>query len=205
MKTIGLVGGVASGKSRVAQMLVDLGAGLLDADRAGHAVLAEDVDVQEALRARWGGEVFDADGKVDRAAVAKRVFADGPAAEVDRQFLEDLLHPRIGRRLQEQLDRYSAEKRPAAILDAALLFEAGWHRMCDVVLFIDAPRQLRLERAERRGWSAAEFARREAAQWPIDDKRRKADFTIKNDGTEMELQAAIRRFWDRHVGKGSAS
>jgi dephospho-CoA kinase len=109
MKTIGLVGGVASGKSRVAQMLVELGAGLLDADRAGHAVLAEDAEVWHALRQRWGDEVFHADGSVDRAAVARRVFAQGNAAEGERRFLEDALHPRIGRRLKAQRDQFAAE------------------------------------------------------------------------------------------------
>jgi dephospho-CoA kinase len=199
MKTIGLVGGVASGKSRVAQMLVELGAGLFDADRAGHTVLAEDAEVQRALRERWGDEVFKDDGSVDRAAVARRVFAAGGSAELDRRFLEDLLHPRIRRRLKAQLDQFAAEGRKAVVLDAALLFEADWRSMCDLVLFVDAPRELRLQRAEKRGWSAAEFAQREAAQWPVDDKRRAADFILANDGSEDDLRQAVQECWDRHA------
>ena len=74
-KTIGLVGGIASGKSHVAKLLVERGAGLLDADRTGHAVLAETPAVQRALHERWGEEVFNDDGSVDRKAIAAKVFA----------------------------------------------------------------------------------------------------------------------------------
>jgi dephospho-CoA kinase len=199
LKTIGLVGGVASGKSRVAQMLVDLGAGLLDADRAGHAVLAEDAAVQQALRKRWGDAVFAADGAVDRAAVARRVFGPGEAADAERRFLEGLLHPDIGRRLQAQRAQYAAEGREVVVLDAALLFEADWRPMCDVVLFVDAPRETRLQRAMQRGWTEADFAQREAAQWPVEDKRRAADYVLSNVGSEKELRQAVQAFWDRHM------
>jgi dephospho-CoA kinase len=199
MKTIGLVGGVASGKSRVAQMLVELGAGLVDADRAGHAVLAEDADVQRALRERWGDNVFAADGTVNRAAVAKRVFGEGKHAAAERRFLEALVHPRIGARLAAQRDRLTAEGRSAVVVDAALLFEANWRPMCDVVLFVDTPRDVRLARARQRGWSEADFAWREAAQWPVEEKRRHADATISNAGSEAELRAAVAEFWKRHV------
>jgi dephospho-CoA kinase len=88
MKTIGLVGGVASGKSRVAHMLGDLGAGILDADRTGHDVLETDVEVQRAIRQRWGNAVFTADGRVNRQAIARRVFAPGDQATEDRDYLE---------------------------------------------------------------------------------------------------------------------
>ena len=199
MKTIGLVGGVASGKSRVAQMLVDLGAGLVDADRAGHAVLAEDADVQQALRERWGDAVFAADGSVDRRAVARLVFGEGKAAETERRFLEGLVHPQIGMRLAADRDRLVAEGKQVVVVDAALLFEANWRPICDVVLFVDTPRNVRLERARKRGWSEADFAWREAAQWPVEKKRRHADAVISNAGTEAELRVSVDEFWKQCV------
>jgi dephospho-CoA kinase len=198
MKTIGLIGGVASGKSLVAKMLVEFGAGLLDADRTGHAVLAEDADVLAALRQRWDEAVF-ADGQIDRSAVAKRVFADTAAGAADLRFLEDLLHPRIRRRLNKLRDQFAAEGKPAVVLDAPLLLEAGWGPLCDFILMVDVPRELRLERARGRGWTDAEFSRREAAQWPADEKRRLADTVISNDGTEAELREAVRDFWQRNI------
>lgn len=199
MKTIGLVGGVASGKSRVAQLLVDLGAAKVDADKAGHAVLAEDPVVQEAIRERWGDEAFKADGSIDRSAVARRVFAPGGSAELERRFLEELLHPRIRRRLLDEIDHFKAEGRKVVVLDAALLYEADWHPMCDIVLFVNSPLETRLRRALERGWTQAEFEQREAAQWPVDDKRRAADVMLTNDGSEAELREAVEDFWKRYV------
>jgi len=199
MKTIGLVGGVASGKSLVAKMLVELGAGLLDADRTGHAVLADDAEVHQSLRERWGEAAFSGDGSVERAAVARRVFADDDTAKADREFLEGLLHPRIRRRLEALRNQYAAENKPAVVLDAPVLLEAGWGPMCDVLLMVDASRDVRLQRARQRGWSEAEFDRRVAAQWPVDAKRRASHFLIRNDGTEDQLRQSVREFWESHV------
>jgi dephospho-CoA kinase len=201
MKTIGLVGGVASGKSLVAKMLVELGTGLLDADRAGHAVLAEDRAIHKALRQRWGDAIFAADGRVDRAALAQRVFGAASGTEEERQFLEGLLHPRIRVRLEDQRKQFEAEGKPAAVLDAPLLLEAGWDAACDLVLMVDTPRESRLQRALERGWTEAEFARREAAQWPVDQKRRAADVVIPNDGSVDELREAVGTFWKEHVNR----
>jgi dephospho-CoA kinase len=198
-KTIGLVGGVASGKSLVAKMLVELGAGLLDADRAGHAVLAEDAEVQQDLRQRFGAAMFTADGRVDRAAIAQRVFGESDEAKRDRQFLEDLLHPRIRRRLENLRKQFADEGKPATVLDAPLLLEAGWGPMCDIRLMVDASRDLRLHRARQRGWTDAEFSQREAAQLPVDDKRHAANVVISNDGTEADLRRKVRNFWDQHI------
>jgi dephospho-CoA kinase len=199
MRTIGLVGGVASGKSLVAKMLVELGAGLLDADRTGHAVINEEPDVREAIRKRWGDSVFQPEGTISRPAVARLVFGDGTKSDAELQFLQDLMHPRIGRRLQEIGQQMDADGKPAIVLDAPLLLEAGWKPFCDIILFVDVPRPIRLERAKQRGWTEADFDGRDAAQVSIDEKRRLADFTIYNTGSEDELRAAVREFWTTHV------
>jgi len=199
MKTIGLVGGVASGKSLVGRILVELGAGLLDADRAGHAVLVEDASVRETLRNRWGDRILTPTGTVDRASVAKRVFAQTAAGTTDREFLESVLHPRIRERLNRLRDQFAAEGKPAVVLDAPLLLEAGWGSLCDVILYVDVVREKRLERAKTRGWTAEEFARREASQWPVDKKRAAATVVIANHGSEAGLRAAVQNFWRQFV------
>src|SRR3954470_21331181 len=152
MLILGLVGGIASGKSVVANVLRDMGAMVLDADKAGHAVLREP-DVIAELRKRWGDRILDAKGQVSRREVAKIVFAAGN--EADRKFLEQLTHPRIEAALKQELEaaRTSPDPPPVIAIDAALLFEAGWDKLCDKILFVDAPRDLRLERAVSRGWS----------------------------------------------------
>lgn len=199
MKTIGLVGGIASGKSRVAEELVRLGAGVLDADRVGHEVLANDPEVRQAIESRWGKSVFRADGSVDRKAIAARVFGQTASAIAEREFLESLLHPRIRLRLEMEAARMAESGKPAVVLDAPLLLEAGWKPMCDVVLFVDASRATRLERARDRGWTEAQFDQREAAQWPIDRKRAAADYVIQNNGTESELACDVRQLWQQFI------
>jgi dephospho-CoA kinase len=184
MKTIGLVGGVASGKSRAAHMLADLGAGVLDADRAGHDVLDTNADARDAIRNHWGPAVLTADGRVNRQAVARRVFASGDQAAEDRDFLERLLHPLIRERLEALSEKFAAERRPAVVLDAPLLLEAGWGPMCDIIAMIEVPREL---------------DRREAAQWTIDEKRRHAHVVLPNAGSEDDLRQAVQTFWNEQI------
>jgi dephospho-CoA kinase len=199
MKTIGLVGGVASGKSLAAKMLVELGAFHLDADRTGHAVLAEDAEVRQAVIDRWGSAILDADGRVDRSAVADRVFAKSAAGAADRKFLEDLLHPRIRERLNNERDQALAAGKSAIVLDAPLLLEADWGPLCDIIVMIDSPRELRLQRAAARSWTEGDFDQREAAQWPPDKKRSFADVVIPNYGSPDDLRTAISRFWAENI------
>ncbi len=194
MFTIGILGGVASGKSLVARQLAELGAGVLDADRAGHETL-DDRKVREALRERWGNHAFTPDGRVDRKRIAEIVFSPSPEGGHERQFLEQLVHPRIAQRLADRREELAAEEYPAVVLDAPLILEAGWDTLCNRLVFVDAARELRLARAAARGWSEEEVARREAAQLPLEVKRARADVTIDNSGTPQQTKAQIERFW----------
>lgn len=193
------MGGVASGKSLVAGLLAELGAGVLDADRAAHEVLT-DAAVESAARERWGSNVFGPDGRIDRARLARIVFAGGPDGRRQRKYLEQLTHPRIGRLLAGQADRLRASGAAAAVLDAPLLLEAGWDRLCDKLVFVDAPRDIRLERARKRGWSEEDFDAREAAQESLEAKRRRADVVVDNSGSAASTRAQIERFWRTLVG-----
>jgi dephospho-CoA kinase len=199
MIKIGLVGGIASGKSLVAGLLVDLGAGLLDADRAGHEVLRQ-TDVIAEVRARWGDKVISGDGQVDRAAVGRIVFGESETAVRERRYLEQITHPRIARLLDRRMNAYAAEGKPAVVLDIPLILESGWKDWCDKIVFVDAPREVRLARARQRGWSDAEFDAREAAQETLDVKRRQADVIIDNSGSQEFTLAQTERFWHSLVG-----
>lgn len=195
MLVIGVAGGVASGKSVVSQELCRLGAVLLDADRIGHEVLEEPA-VREAIRATWGAEVFSPDGKVSRPALARRVFAPPPQGLRELAVLEQITHPCIGARLQEQIDAIRAEGNvPAVVLDAAVMFKAGWHRYCDQIVFVDAPREMRLARALARGWTADNFAAREASQMSVEEKRQFASAVIDNSGALNHTFQQVQRFW----------
>jgi len=195
VSVIGIIGGVACGKSFVAEQLRSLGAEIINVDEIGHAVLREPA-VREALAGRWGDEVLDADGQVNRAAIARRVFSANPDGPGNLEFLESLVHPRIGQRLKTRIDSLLRE-RPgtSVVIDAALLIEAGWADFCDKIVFVDVPRGQRLERAKQRGWTETEFAARESAQASLDAKRKRADWVMDNTGSAEHTFAQVQQFW----------
>ena len=226
MKVIGLLGGIASGKSFVAELFRQHGAVVLDGDRAGHEVL-HDKEVKEAVRHRWGAGVFGPDGEIDRKALASKVFAPptavpgpgspsapilkktaddegavGPeaAAELppvpgELAYLEQLTHPRIAAQLAQQVQAAVESGAPAVVVDAAVMIKAGWDALCDTLVFVDTPREVRLARARERGWSEEEFTRREAAQENLVVKRARADVIIDNAGLPEATSAQVERFW----------
>ena len=194
MIVIGVVGGIASGKSLVAQQLAQLGAEVLNADRVGHQVL-EEPEVRLALCERFGGSIVDKHGLIDRAAVARIVFAPPPDGPRELEFLEQVTHPRIKERLGQQLQEMAQRGAEVAVLDAALLLRAGWHTFCDRIVFVDAPGPLRQQRAAERGWDLGQMARREAAQEPLEEKRRRADWVIDNSGPMEHTFSQVHAFW----------
>lgn len=189
LRVVGIVGGIASGKSQVADCFRRRGAAVLDADGAGHRVLAQPEVVDDLVK-RWGQGILDASGQVSRKQVAAIVFA--PGNEAERTFLNQVTHPRIGQLLAEQITEIqTANQAKVAILDAALLLEAGWDEICDLIIFVDTPDATRLARAQARGWDQAELARREATQLSLDEKRRLADVVLDNCGSLAELQSQV--------------
>ncbi len=196
MKILGLLGGVASGKSLVSRQLAELGAVVLDADHAGHEALRLP-GVEAAARQRWGDGVFGQDGHIDRSRLAKIVFAPPPGGPKERKFLETLTHPEIGRWLLAQVEamRTAPNTPPLVVLDAAWILEAGWDKLCNCFAFIDVPREVRLARALQRGWTEGDFAAREAAQESLHSKRARADVIIDNSGSPEHTQGEVQRVW----------
>jgi dephospho-CoA kinase len=199
MRVIGILGGVAGGKSLVAQQLGRLGAAVLDADRVAHDVLRMP-EIEAACRERWGGRVFGPDGRIDRHGLARVVFADPPDGPRERKYLEQLTHPEIGRRLSQEAERLKNSGSAVAVLDAPLLLEAGWDAFCDRLVFVDAPQGLRLARALERGWTEEDFAAREGVQESLDRKRRRADVIVDNSGSQEQTQVQVERLWHSLVG-----
>ena len=198
MKVFGLVGGVACGKSLVAGCFRDLGALVLDGDKAGHEVLTEPAVIAQ-LRRRWGDGFLNADGSVNRRAVAQIVFAHSGQDEL--RFLESISHPRIAAKFRAAIDAArTAANVPAVVLDAALLFDGGWEKLCDVVIFVSVPRENRLTRAKSRGWSEADLISREAVQLPLDEKRHRSGYVIDNSGTPDETRQQVGEFWRQYIG-----
>lgn len=179
---IGLVGGVGSGKSFLAAALHDkYNVQIVEGDAAGHQALTEET-IKEQIRGRFGGSVFDAQGAVDRRKMSQLVFGSGPDERQARAALEAIVHPRIEQLLSEQIAAARMNPAvPAIVLDAALLLEAGWHVLCNAIVYVESPFDQRLERVVRsRGWNSDNLHAREASQWPLEMKRKEADYVVDN-------------------------
>ncbi len=186
---VGLLGGIASGKSTVARLFADAGLTWIDADRMAKEAMAT-TEVQEAIRGRFGPEVFAADGSVDRKRLASRVFADPEA----RRALEAMIHPRVRGEILARLERELAAGR-SVLLDVPLLLENGLIERCDACVFVEASAEVRRQRALERGWSLEELERREQAQAPLAVKKARCAYTIRNEGslhdTARQVQAVL--------------
>lgn len=182
---LGLVGGIGAGKSAVARELESRGALVMDSDTRAKAVL-ETPEARETLVGWWGPEIVQG-GKIDRKRVADIIFADAS----QRRRLESFVHPKLhqGRRLD--IEAASARGVGIIVIDAPLLLEAGVDKECDAVVFVDAPREQRLERVRSRGWDDAELTRREAAQMPVSEKRARSTYVIENTGDLALLGARV--------------
>lgn len=191
--TVGLTGGIGSGKSAVSAMLAGHGAVVLDADRIARAVVEPGGPAYEAVVRRFGEGVVGEDGSIDRGVLAAVVFAD-PAARAD---LEALVHPAVGQVIAAQLAE-QADTEHVVVLDVPLLVEAGGRRRypVDGLLVVDAPEDVVLERLVRlRGMTEEDARARIGAQASRDDRLRVADFVILNTGTMDELAEMVERAW----------
>jgi dephospho-CoA kinase len=188
---IGLTGGIGSGKSTVAAMLVRLGAGLIDTDAIARRLTAPRGGALSALQREFGDSILAADGSLDRPAMRARAFAD-PAL---RQRLEAVLHPMIGAETQHQAD---ATGDAVLVFDVPLLAESGhWRARVGRVLVIDCSAQTQIARvAARPGWTHDSAAAVVASQAGRSARRAIADAVIFNDGiTLAELQAHTETLW----------
>jgi dephospho-CoA kinase len=179
---VGIVGGIGSGKSSVARWVAthDSRVVLINGDEVGHEVLTHKV-VQEAIRQRFGDGVFDKAGQIDRRSLGRVVFGPGEANHSARHDLERIVHPRIRETFVKRITEAEAGKKQAVLLDAAVLFEAGWNELCHTIVFVDVPRGERLSRLQAgRGWDETEVERREASQISLETKRSRSNFVIDN-------------------------
>lgn len=199
----GLIGGVGSGKSRLASALRETRrVAIIDGDVAGHEVLRQS-DVKEEIRRRFGPDVFNEYNEVDRRKVGRLVFGTSPEHRAARTALETIVHPRITEKLKSQIAAARADSSLEAILlDAAVLLESGWRRLCDRLIYIDVPYDQRLARVSaNRGWDAQQLHAREESQLPLEQKRKEADDVVDNSrGIEhavSQLEAIISRLSNR--------
>lgn len=191
---VGLTGGLGSGKSTVAALLGEHGAVIIDADVVAREVVRAGTPGFAAVVARFGPGVVGPDGELDRAALARIVFADGAALDE----LNAIVHPLVGSRSAE----LAAAVPPGAVVvhDIPLLAENGLADRFDTVVVVEADREIRLARLAERGLTRAEAEARMAAQATDEQRRAIADEIVRNDDDLDSLARQIDRLWDRLSG-----
>jgi len=191
---LGVLGGIASGKSAVARLLAGPDGIVLSADELAREAL-DTPAVLARVRARFGPTAIGPDGRADRTVLARAVFDPEHGAGL-RAELESWTHPLVRDRIRERLSQARAAGTPRVVLDVPLLLENdaqhGLAQLCDVLVFVDAPAEERERRAQReRGWPRGEVARREAAQLALSEKKKRAHHVLQNDRSPGDLERSV--------------
>ena len=197
---VGLTGGIASGKSTVAETLVELGAVIVDSDKIAREVVAAGTPGLAAVVEEFGATVLTADGELDRAKVGEIVFADEGA----RERLNQIVHPLVGARSAEQ-EEVGRATGALVVNDIPLLVEVGYAPFFDEVIVVDVPVETQVERAVGRGMSEPEVRARIKAQASREDRLAAATYVIDTTGTLDELRIRVREIYDALTSDAAGS
>ena len=191
---IGLTGGIAAGKSTVAELWRAQGAAIIDADALAHAALAPGTPTHAAILEAFGPRILAGNGTINRAALADIVFHD----ESQRQVLNGIVHPVVRRNWQETLARWAREQPTVpAVVMVPLLYEVGVEREFDVVVVVACSTATQLARLTGKGLTTAQAEARIAAQWPLARKMDRGDYVIWNDGSQRALAEQAALVWQQ--------
>ena len=192
MYVIGLTGGIASGKSTVSNFLRELGAVVIDADAIARQLANPQQPLWQKFVEHFGEAVLLADKSLDRKKIGAIVFAD----KAQRRWLDEVAHPLIEKELRRSLAACKAQQAEIVVLDVPLLYEVQWDKLTDEVWVVYVDEQTQLERLQRRDAMPESLARqRIAAQLPLEEKARKADFVIDNMGLQEKMKEQVRGRW----------
>jgi len=193
MLTIGLTGGIGSGKSTVTKVLAELGAPIIDADKVGHAIYEPDGPAYADMIAAFGEGILAPDRTIDRKKLGPIVFADPSALKR----LNSIVHPKMFARMREMVAamRAAGERKPI-VIEAAILIEANWQPLFDEIWLVVTSREQVLARIERdRGLAREQIEARIRTQLPDAERRKHATTAITNEGTVEDLQAKVKDLW----------
>jgi len=187
---VGLTGGIGSGKSTVAAMLARKGAGIVDADDIARRIVEPGSPVLARLAEEFGADIVRDDGSLDRALLASRAFVDERAT----RHLNEITHPAI-RELAEAEISLAEVTSEVVVYEMPLLVESGQVSLVDVVVVVDVPESIQIERALSRGMSADDVHRRMERQASRDQRLAAADSVVDNSGSESRTQVQVDGLW----------
>ncbi|NQT63327.1 MAG: dephospho-CoA kinase [Candidatus Marinimicrobia bacterium] len=192
MYILGVTGNIGSGKSTVSDRLAHHGAIVSHSDTLAKEILQNDPEILASLAQRFGTDILNEAGILQKHILAERAFS----TRDDQLFLNHLIHPEVRRITLDRIEIARSQGKSLFVVDAPLLFEAHADSITDGVLVVVAKRMFREGRVERRSSiSSIDFERRDALQMPIDEKIRRADYVIDNNGTLIELLAKVDVFY----------
>jgi dephospho-CoA kinase len=192
MVTIGVTGGIGSGKTAVCGILERLGAHVFYADLVAKRLMERDPNLVEEIREAFGPESYDAEGRLNRSYLARRVFSS--EKEVAR--INAMVHPRVFAAFEEERREVEAQGVPMMVKEAALIFQSGGDRHLDAVVVVDADLDERIERVRQRdGVPREAIQARMRHQMSAEEMRTRADYVIENTGTQDELEARVRALY----------
>ena len=183
---LGITGGIACGKSETGRILSSEGFKVLDSDFLAHELMLKDRPVFRSLETEFGPEILGDNGEIDLKKLGAIVFADAQA----RETLNRLVHPAVIAAAREWVQGCRDVQEDAAVL-VPLLFEVGWTEGWDAVVCVTAPEAVVFQRLKHRGLSDAEACQRIAAQMPLNEKAKRTDFVIENDGLPDALRSRV--------------
>ncbi len=196
MLTIGLTGGIGSGKSVVADLLRQQGASIIDADRLGHEAYSPNSEAWLQVVAAFGEDILTPEGEIDRRKLGAIVFGD--PAELER--LNGIMHPLMARMVEERKIQLAEEGASVAVVEAAVLFEAGWDTLVDEVWTTHSPADLIVERLQQRnGLSEEEARKRINSQMPNAERIQRSDVVVENALDLATLERDVRALWQARV------
>jgi dephospho-CoA kinase len=193
MKVIGLTGGIGSGKSTVSQILAELGAVVLDADKVGHEAYQPGTETWKEVVATFGREIVAPDESIDRKKLGAIVFGDPEALTR----LNGIVHPRMYDMMADKIEEYRRQGVKVVVLEAAILLEAGWTPLVDEVWLTVASEPTVIRRArERTGLPEEQIRSRIRSQLSNEERKKQASVVISNDGGLDELRAKVEELWE---------
>jgi dephospho-CoA kinase len=198
MLVIGLTGSIGTGKSEAARQLEMLGASIISADQVGHEAYTPNTEAWEQVVAAFGDDILQDDKEIDRRKLGAIVFSD--SSQLDK--LNAIMHPRMARMVSDKIEVLRGQGVKVVVVEAALLFEAGWDTLVEEVWVTDSSEDIVVGRLkERNGLSEEEAKKRINSQMDRAERIERSDFVIDNSSDMAGLESAIKELWDRRVAK----
>lgn len=196
MLVIGLTGGIGTGKSEIARLLQSLGAAVINADQVGHEAYAPDSESWHEVVDTFGKDILQPSGEIDRRKLGAIVFAD----PLQLAKLNGIMHPRMARMVADRVQVLREEGVQVVVVEAALLFEAGWDTLVDEVWVAESPVDAVIQRLQARsGMDEEEVRKRIDSQMGRPERLERADLVVDNSGDVDTLETTVKELWDTRV------